>query len=85
MKVRSIKYPKEIEITSTSVLIASNITECDEVIDGHHIHEYEYDCDVYTKDDYLLQLAYENNQLKQDIIDTQLALVELYEAGDENG
>ena len=85
MKVRSAMRPKEIEITASSVLVASNIEEYEETIDGHAIHEYEYDCTIYTKDEYLLQLAQENSQLKQDIIDTQLALVELYEAGGTDG
>lgn len=82
MKVRSSIRPQEIEITGNSVLVASNITPYEEEYDGHTISGYEYDCDEYSKDAYLIKLARENQQLKQEVIDTQLALVELYEAGD---
>ena len=82
MKVRSALRPKDVEIMGDQVLIASDITPYEEEIDGHTRTGYEYDCDTYSKDEYLIKLARENEQLKQDIIDTQLALVELYEAGD---
>lgn len=82
MKVRSTVRPRDIEITATSVLVATNVVPYEEEVDGRVMRGYEYECTTYTKDEYLVKLAHENAQLKQDIIDTQLALVELYEAGD---
>lgn len=82
MKVRSAIRPKDVEILGNQVLIASNIVPYEEEIDGHIRAGFEYECVSYTKDEYLIKLTQENAQLKQDIIDTQLALVELYEAGD---
>lgn len=82
MKVRSATRPQDIEITATSVLVASDITPYEEIVFDNVMRGYEYECTEYSKDEYLIKLARENAQLKQDIIDTQLALVELYEAGE---
>ena len=82
MKVRSSVRPEDITITANSVLVASNITPYEEVIYDKVQSGFEYDCTEYTKDEYLIKLARENAQLKQDILDTQMALVELYEGGD---
>lgn len=83
MKVRSSVRPQDIEITSTYVLVSSNVTPYREEVDGRVREGFEYECEQYSKDEYLIKLAHENAQLKQDILDTQLALVELYEAGEE--
>lgn len=55
MKVRSATRPQDIEITATSVLVASNITPYEEEYDGHILRGYEYECTSYTKDEFLLQ------------------------------
>lgn len=81
MKVRSSMRPQDITITANSVLVASNITPYEETFGDRKVSGYEYECTEYTKDEYLVLLAHENATLKQDILDTQLALVELYEAG----
>ena len=57
MKVRSKIMPQEVEITDKYVLIASNITEYNEEVDGHTMSGYEYECTQYTKDEYLVQQA----------------------------
>ena len=49
-KVRSSIQPQEIEFTSTSVLIASNIIPYEEEVDGRILSGYEYDCTEYSKD-----------------------------------
>lgn len=75
--------PQDIVIQNDIVLIASNIVPFEEAFDEDHtVSGFEYDCTIYSKDEYLLKLARENEELKQDIIDTQLALIELYEGGD---
>lgn len=47
--------PQTIEITPTSVLIASNIEPYEQEVDGHSIFGYKYNYIEYSKDEYLLQ------------------------------
>ena len=54
MKVRSAVRPQEVEFTPTSVLVASDIAQYEEEVDGHTLTGYEYNCTEYTKDEYLL-------------------------------
>ena len=82
MKVRSSIKPQDIIITADSVLITSNVTPFEEEVDDRVLKGYEYEYEEYTKDEYLVKLARENAQLKQEMIDTQLALTELYEGGE---
>jgi len=39
------------------VLVASNITPYEEEYDGRVSTGYEYDCECYTKDEYILLMA----------------------------
>ena len=71
----STSRPKEIEVTSDSVFMATNITPYQNIIEGRPMSGYSYNCLQYTKDEYIAKLH-------QDIMDTQIALVELYEGGD---
>lgn len=57
MKVRSSVRPQEIEVTPTHILIASNITEYEETNDEHTRSGFEYECQQYTKDEYILLMA----------------------------
>lgn len=70
--------PPEIEITDTSVFMASNVQPYQADIDGHIVNGYRYDYIEYTKDEYIAKLH-------QDVLDTQLALCDIYETllGDE--
>jgi hypothetical protein len=52
--VRSSARPQDIEITQNAVYIAKNITPYEETIDGRVVTGYEYDCEDYTKDEYLI-------------------------------
>jgi len=54
MKVRSSTRPQDIEITATSVLVASNITPYEETVFDQTVRGFEYECTEYTKDEYLL-------------------------------
>jgi hypothetical protein len=54
MKVRSATRPQDIEITATSVLVASNITPYEETVFDTVIKGFEYECTEYSKDEYLL-------------------------------
>ena len=60
--VRSSGRPDEIVVTSNSVMVASNIHEYTETIDEYTMSGYEYDYDIYTKDEYI---AYMANQAKK--------------------
>ena len=52
-KLRSSVRPQDIEITANSVIIASDITEYEETINGYTLSGYEYKGTEYTKDEYL--------------------------------
>ena len=64
--------PQPTEITNQSVFVASEITEYEEVLDGHIIHGYKYNLIEYTKDEYI-------HLLESDLLDTQMALCDIYE------
>jgi len=65
-KVCGASRPQEIEITATSVFIASNIEEYTEEIDGETISGFKYDYVGYTKDEYLSTVAIANaNAIKE--------------------
>lgn len=74
-------YPQEIEVIANNVFVASNITPYTQEIEGHQVNGYEYDYVSYTKDEYLTKLAQDNQYLQQQLLDTQMALVELFEGG----
>ncbi len=63
-RVYSENRPKEIEITSSSVFVASNITPYEKEIDDEIIKGYEYDYVSYTKDEYILNLYNLNKTIK---------------------
>ena len=46
--------PLDVEVTNTSVFVASNITEYTQEIEGHSRTGYRYNLTEYTKDEYLL-------------------------------
>ena len=51
--------PPEIEMTATSVFIASNVSPYTKIYDGRTEEGYEYDYVEYTKDEYIAELAQE--------------------------
>jgi len=53
MKIRSSVRPNDVEFTPNSVLVASNITPYNEVVDGRTLTGFEYECTEYSKDEYL--------------------------------
>ena len=68
--------PNPIQITGDSVFLATNIQPYTQEIEGRVMDGYSYEYIQYSKDEYIIKLH-------EDIIDTQMALVELYEGGDE--
>ena len=61
--VKSKIRPLDIEITDTQVFIASNINEYQEIIDEKQINGYEYNYTCYSKDEYILLMAQNNDDI----------------------
>ncbi len=72
----STSMPKVIEVTSDSVFMATNITPYQQVIEGRTLKGYSYNCIQYDKDEYIAKLH-------EDIMETQMALVEIFEGGED--
>ena len=53
-KVRSSVQPQPVEFVGNSVLVATNVTTYEEEVDGRILSGYEYDCQEYSKDQYML-------------------------------
>ena len=66
-KVRSSIQPQAIEFTSTSVLVASDITPYEEEVDGRTLSGYEYNCTEYSKDEYMALQATKISSLEQEL------------------
>lgn len=66
-RVRGNDKPQEIQITDSSVFIASAIQPYEETIEGHYVSGFEYDLVQYSKNEYLLMLAKQNDELKDEL------------------
>lgn len=73
-RVRGNDRPQDIKITDSSVFIASNIQTYEETIDEHYITGFEYNLIQYSKDEYLLLLAQQNNELADELQATKILL-----------
>ena len=66
-------------VNKDTVYVHSNIAQAKDE-DGNVIDDlYIYDEIQYTKDEYIKLMADKNSQLEQEVIDTQLALCDIYE------
>lgn len=78
--VKSTVKPSELVIDESSVWVHTNITEVSENVGGENeFIGFQFDCIQYGKDEYIKLLSEKNQSLEQQLTDTQLALVELYE------
>ena len=66
--------PQTIEITPTSVFVASNIEPYEEQIDGTTISGYKYNYVEYTKDEYLLQQTNDIATLQEELAAAKVLL-----------
>ena len=66
-KQRGSTSPQSIEITETSVLLATNIQPYSVEIDGQTISGYEYNYVEYTKDEYIDLLIQKEEKNKNKI------------------
>lgn len=80
-KTRSTVRPDEVVIDEHSVWVHSNIKEVSEpgMDDQEGFTGYEFDMIQYDKDEYILMMSEKNQQLEQQVTDTELALCEVYE------
>lgn len=79
-KVRSTVKPEPIVIDDFSVWQHTDIQEISENVgEENEFVGYEYGMIQYTKDEFILNQAAENEALQQQITDTQIALCEVYE------
>lgn len=79
--VRSNGSPKTIQIINNQILIPSNIHTYTKTIDGYTIQGYEYDCDIYDKDEYLLVIASQANRINE--LEDQLTAAKILLGVDE--
>ena len=66
-------------VNKDTVYVHTNIVQATDE-DGNVVNGlYVYDEVQYTKDEYIQIMAEKNSQLEQEVIDTQLALCDIYE------
>lgn len=79
--VRSDNYPQTIQFINNNVLIPSNIHTYNEIIDEYEFSGYEYDCDVYNKDEYFIIMAEQAQHITQ--LEDELAAAKILLGVDE--
>ncbi|WP_455057708.1 hypothetical protein [Jutongia sp.] len=78
-KTRSAVRPDDVEITETKVFVASNIKNFSETMDGQEIKGFEFNLVEYEKDEYIKKMHDDNDNLAQQMTETQVALCDVYE------
>ena len=76
---KSSVLPNNFEITDSKVFVYENIEKIISKIEEQEITEYKFNLIEYDKDEYIKIISEKNEELNQQIIDTQLALCEVYE------
>lgn len=76
---KSSVMPNNFEITDSKVFVYENIEKIISKIEDQEITEYQFNLIEYDKDEYIKIISEKNEELNQQIIDTQLALCEVYE------
>ncbi|MGN1113062.1 MAG: hypothetical protein ACI4RP_07650 [Acutalibacteraceae bacterium] len=78
-KIRSTVKPLPIVQDFYNVTVNSDVREIVVEFEGAVHMEYEYNQKVYNKDEYINELTEENSRLETQLLETQLALTEVYE------
>jgi hypothetical protein len=63
--VRSNGNPGSIQIMNNEVIIPKNIHSFSVETDEGQMTGYEYDCDIYNKDEYLVIIAQQANRINE--------------------
>lgn len=77
--VRSTVKPNAVEIDDYSVYVNSNIQTVQTATDDEPATEYEYNQIRYDKNEYIKIIADRNSALESQMVDTQIAICEIYE------
>lgn len=77
--VRSTVKPNAVEIDDYSVYVNNNINTVQTTTDGEVTAEYEYNQVRYDKNEYIKIIADKNAALESQMINTQMAICEIYE------
>lgn len=76
---RSAVEPKTVEITESKVFVATDIEQVTLTIDEQEVQEYQFNLVEYDKDEYIKIISEKNEELEQQMTDTQIALCDVYE------
>ena len=76
---RSAVEPKAVEITESKVFVATDIEQVTLTMDEQEVQEYQFNLVEYDKDEYIKIISEKNEELEQQMTDTQLALCDIYE------
>lgn len=79
-KAKSTIQPETIVIDDFSVWVHSNIVQIEEQIGEETFISFEYDMVQYDKNEYIKILSENNQNLEQQLLETQIALTEMYES-----
>ena len=71
--------PLPIEVTATAVLVAKDIQPYTLTMDGKPVEGYTYSLISYDKDEYIQMLIEKNETMETELLDTQMALCDVYE------
>lgn len=66
--------PPAIEVTPTSVFVATNIEPYESETDGHTVSGYKYNYVEYSKDEYLLQQTNSITALQEELAAAKILL-----------
>ena len=79
-KTRSTVKPDAVVIDDNSVWVHTDIQEVHESVgEDQSFDGYEFNMIQYEKDEYIKIISEKNEELEQQVTDTQLALCEVYE------
>ena len=79
--IHSNGIPNSVEIFSDQVFVPKNIHEFSKITDDGTITGYEFDCDVYTKDQYIILMAQQTNRIAE--LEDELAAAKILLGVDE--
>lgn len=76
---RSAVEPQAVEITESKVFVATNVEQVTVSTDEGDVQEFQFNLVEYDKDEYIRMMSDKNEELNQQVTDTQLALCDVYE------
>lgn len=76
---RSTVEPQAVDIKDTKVFVATDIEQVTVTTDEGDVQEYQFNLVEYDKDEYIRMMSEKNDDLEQQVTDTQLALCDVYE------